>query len=133
MGPGSGCNAHGPSQRLAGQVPGTGALIWGKVLGAMKQGAQLLRYVPNRAPLTPAQLGSSRPLLMLGLPPPSFPLLTLARILLWAGAVCDTTKLRAAFPHVTKSSSSWASLPWPLLTLQEGRSLGAAGHPLRLL
>lgn len=84
-------------------------------------------------PPTPAQLSSSRPPLMLGLPPPSFPPLTLARVLLWTGEVCDATKLRAAFPHVTKSSSSCTSLPWPLLTLQEGRNLGAAGHPLRLL
>lgn len=78
MGPGSGCDAHllsrGWPDRCWAQEPWCGTRLW----SAIKQGAQLLRRVSDHSPHAPAQLCSSWPPPTLGLPPPSFPPLTLA-------------------------------------------------------
>lgn len=96
----------------------------------MKQGAQRLRRVPDGSPQAPAQLRSSQPPPMLGLPPPSSPPADTCRYLFWAREVCDATKHPAAFPQATTNSGSSTSPPQSLLTLKKERSLGAAGHPL---
>ena len=62
MGPGSSCSAHPPSQKLAGQVPGTVALARGKVLGhdqarGAAAGARLFQTaLPKPPPLAPPPL-----------------------------------------------------------------------------
>lgn len=117
MGPGSGCDAPRPSRRLARQVPGTGALVWDKVVGCNKARGTAAEHVSDRCPHAPAQLCSSWPPPMLGLPPPFFPPLTLA--------VASSGPVKSVMPENT-----W--LPSHSLTKHSGSSASptlAPSHP----
>lgn len=99
--------------RCRAQEPSCGTRLW----GVIKQGAQLLRHVSDRSPQAPAQLCSSWPPPMLGLPPPSFPPLTLA--------VASSGPVKSVMPENT-----W--LPSHSLTKHSGSSASptlAPAHP----
>lgn len=129
MGPGSGCSAQRHSRSWLGRCwarePWHGARPW----GALEQGAQLPRHVPDRSPQAPAQFRSSQTRPRLGLPPPAVPPLTLA--------TASSEPVRSAMPQNTgclptlhQNSGGSASPPQRQLAPEKGRSLGTAGHPL---
>lgn len=130
VGPGSGCNAPRSSRGAGRTGGGHRSPAWDKVVGCNKARGMAAEAVSNRCPHAPARLCSSWPPPMLGLPPPSFPPLTLA--VASSGPVKSVMPQNTWLPSHTLPNTPTAAPPppEPLLTLEKGRSLGASGHPL---